>query len=187
MTRLVSHEVSSSGLRVGLLKFNLQTWIFIDAAKSLIERVDYRTNIDNYPKWQVWMREKQPRLLVIWGKYESSFDPSEPESYRRDVPNAEVHIVDYAAIFLKFAGAPASVTLFTQMSQAVHGLVSQPVFRLGSGAFESEIQVLTCLREILNSGTWPVQLPRTADVIEVRGRLPMPVTAPAATKGIRLV
>ena len=40
------------------------------------------------------MREKQPRLLVIWGKYESSFDPSEPEAYRRDVPSAEIHIVD---------------------------------------------------------------------------------------------
>ena len=41
---------------------------------------DYRTNVENYPKWDAWMREKQPRLLVIWGKYESSFDPSEPES-----------------------------------------------------------------------------------------------------------
>jgi hypothetical protein len=37
----------------------------------------------------------------------------------------------YAAIFLKFAGVPDSVTLFTRMSQVVHGLVSQPVFRLG--------------------------------------------------------
>ena len=37
---------------------------------------------------------KQPRLQVIWGKYESSFDASEPEAYRRDVPKAEVHIVD---------------------------------------------------------------------------------------------
>ena len=55
---------------------------------------DYRTNVDAYPKWQAWMREKQPHLLVIWGKYESSFDPSEPEAYRRDVPKAEVHIVD---------------------------------------------------------------------------------------------
>jgi pimeloyl-ACP methyl ester carboxylesterase len=55
---------------------------------------DYRTNVDNYPRWQAWMREKQPHLLVIWGKYESSFDPSEPEAYRRDVPKAEVHIVD---------------------------------------------------------------------------------------------
>ena len=39
-------------------------------------------------------REKQPLLLMIWGKYESSFDSSEPESDRRDVPNDEVHIVD---------------------------------------------------------------------------------------------
>jgi hypothetical protein len=29
------------------------------------------------------MREKQPQLLVIWGKYELSFDLSEPEAYRR--------------------------------------------------------------------------------------------------------
>jgi len=55
---------------------------------------DYRTNVDSYPKWQAWMREKQPRLLVIWGKYELSFDPGEPERYRKDVPNAEVHVVD---------------------------------------------------------------------------------------------
>ena len=55
---------------------------------------DYRTNVDAYPKWQAWMQKTQPRLLVIWGKYELSFDPSEPEAYRRDVPSAEVHIVD---------------------------------------------------------------------------------------------
>src|ERR1700730_3422003 len=48
----------------------------------------------------------------------------------------------YAAIFLKFAGAPGSVALFNQMSQAVHGVVSQPVFRLGSGMFETVVAVL---------------------------------------------
>ena len=48
----------------------------------------------------------------------------------------------YAAIFLKFAGVPGSVALFTQMSQAVHGLISQPVFRLGSGAFETVVAIL---------------------------------------------
>jgi pimeloyl-ACP methyl ester carboxylesterase len=55
---------------------------------------DYRTNVDSYPKWQAWMRERQPRLLVIWGKYDPSFDLSEPEAYRRDVPNAEAHVLD---------------------------------------------------------------------------------------------
>jgi chromate transport protein ChrA len=48
----------------------------------------------------------------------------------------------YAAIFLKFAGVPGSVALFAQMSQAVHGLVSQSVFRLGSGAFETAVAIL---------------------------------------------
>jgi hypothetical protein len=48
----------------------------------------------------------------------------------------------YAAIILKFAGMPASVELFNQMSQAVHGLISQPVFRLGSGVFETGVAVL---------------------------------------------
>ena len=55
---------------------------------------DYRTNVESYPKWQAWMREHQPRLLVLWGMYDLSFDPSEPEAYRRDVPKAEVHLLD---------------------------------------------------------------------------------------------
>jgi len=55
---------------------------------------DYRTNVDAYPKWQAWMREKQPRLLVIWGKHDLSFDLGEPERYRKDVPNAQVHVLD---------------------------------------------------------------------------------------------
>src|SRR5258708_22701214 len=48
----------------------------------------------------------------------------------------------YAAIFLKFAGAPGSVALFEKMSQAAHGLVSQPVFRLGSAVFETVVAIL---------------------------------------------
>ncbi|HTY17285.1 MAG TPA: alpha/beta hydrolase [Myxococcota bacterium] len=55
---------------------------------------DYRTNVDAYPRWQAWMREAQPRLLVLWGKYDLSFDLSEPEAYRRDVPTAQVHVLD---------------------------------------------------------------------------------------------
>lgn len=55
---------------------------------------DYRNNVAAYPTWQTWMRKTQPRLQVIWGRYDPSFDISEPESYRRDVPAAEVHILD---------------------------------------------------------------------------------------------
>jgi len=55
---------------------------------------DYRTNVDLYPKWQAWMQKTQPKLLVIWGKHDLSFDLGEPERYRRDVPNADIHILD---------------------------------------------------------------------------------------------
>jgi pimeloyl-ACP methyl ester carboxylesterase len=55
---------------------------------------DYRTNVDAYPRWQSWMQQNQPRLLVIWGKYDKSFELTEPEAYRRDVPNADVHVLE---------------------------------------------------------------------------------------------
>jgi pimeloyl-ACP methyl ester carboxylesterase len=55
---------------------------------------DYRTNVASYPKWQAWMQKNQPRLLVIWGRYDPSFDISEPEAYRRDVPKASVHVLE---------------------------------------------------------------------------------------------
>ena len=58
----------------------------------------------------------------------------------------------YAAIFLKFAGVAGSVTLFTQMSQTVHGLVSQSVFRLGSGVFETVIATLLLIPKTARFG-----------------------------------
>jgi pimeloyl-ACP methyl ester carboxylesterase len=78
---------------------------------------DYRTNVTAYPTWQAWLRKTQPKLLVIWGKYEQSFDPSEPEAYRRDVPNAQVHIVD--------GGHFALDTAADQIAELVRGFVTK--------------------------------------------------------------
>ena len=55
---------------------------------------DYRTNVDAYPKWQAWLQKTQPKLLVLWGKHDLSFDLGEPERYRQDVPKAEVYLLD---------------------------------------------------------------------------------------------
>jgi pimeloyl-ACP methyl ester carboxylesterase len=76
---------------------------------------DYRTNIDSYPKWQAWMRERQPRLLILWGKYDLSFEISEPEAYRRDVPNAQIQILD--------GGHFALDTAAEQIAASVRGFV----------------------------------------------------------------
>jgi chromate transport protein ChrA len=71
----------------------------------------------------------------------------------------------YAAIFLKFAGAPGSVALFNQMSQAVHGLVSQPVFRLGSGAFETVVAVLLLIPKTARLGAGLIVVWMTAIIL----------------------
>jgi pimeloyl-ACP methyl ester carboxylesterase len=76
---------------------------------------DYRTNVEAYPRWQAWMREKQPRLLVVWGRHDPSFDLSEPEAYRRDVPGAEVHVLD--------AGHFALDTTADQVAQLIRGFL----------------------------------------------------------------
>ncbi|HWL71019.1 MAG TPA: alpha/beta hydrolase [Geminicoccus sp.] len=54
---------------------------------------DYRHNVAAYPLWQAWLRRSQPRLLVLWGRYDPSFDISEPEAFRKDVPQAEIHLL----------------------------------------------------------------------------------------------
>jgi len=55
---------------------------------------DYRTNVATYRKWQAWLQKTLPKLLVLWGKHDPSFDIGEPERYREDVPNAGVHLLD---------------------------------------------------------------------------------------------
>ncbi|MGW3353555.1 alpha/beta fold hydrolase [Nonomuraea rubra] len=55
---------------------------------------DYRTNVAAYPVWQRWLREHQPRTLVLWGRYDSSFQVQEADNYRADLPEAQVHVLD---------------------------------------------------------------------------------------------
>jgi pimeloyl-ACP methyl ester carboxylesterase len=90
---------------------------------------DYRTNVEAYPKWQAWMQKTQPRLLVLWGKYESSFAPTETEAYRRDVPKAEVHILDGGCPFRQPHLHPADLICQTAAHLEVsHGSSSsQPI------------------------------------------------------------
>ncbi|CAB3661354.1 Haloalkane dehalogenase 2 [Paraburkholderia graminis C4D1M] len=55
---------------------------------------DYRTNLESYPRWQAWLREHRPPTLVTWGKYDPSFTVHGAHAYKRDVPDAEVHVLD---------------------------------------------------------------------------------------------
>ena len=57
------------------------------------------------------------------------------------------------------------MALFEQMSQAVHGLVSQPVFRIGSGAFETVMAVLLLIPKTARLGARLIVVWMTAVIL----------------------
>ena len=55
---------------------------------------DYRTNVAAYPAWQAWLREHQPPTLVAWGANDPSFIAAGATAFQRDLPDAEIHLLD---------------------------------------------------------------------------------------------
>ncbi len=55
---------------------------------------DYRTNVEAYPVWQAWLREHRPPSLILWGRYDPSFIVDGAQAYLRDLPDAELHLLD---------------------------------------------------------------------------------------------
>lgn len=52
---------------------------------------DYRTNVEHYPQWQKFLRDRQPKTLIFWGQDDVFFTPQGGEAFLRDVPQAELH------------------------------------------------------------------------------------------------
>lgn len=55
---------------------------------------DYQSNIDAYPRWQAFLRARRPPLLVLWGRHDPAFITAGAKAYLRDVPDAELHLLD---------------------------------------------------------------------------------------------
>jgi pimeloyl-ACP methyl ester carboxylesterase len=55
---------------------------------------DYRSNLERYPEFQAYFRDHQPPFLAVWGRHDPAFIPAGAEAYKRDLPDAEVHLLD---------------------------------------------------------------------------------------------
>lgn len=55
---------------------------------------DYQNNIAAYPIWQSWLREHKPLTLVMWGKYDPAFTVAGADAFKKDLPEADIHILD---------------------------------------------------------------------------------------------
>jgi pimeloyl-ACP methyl ester carboxylesterase len=54
---------------------------------------DYESNVALYPRFQEFIRTRTP-LLAVWGKNDPFFIPAGAEAFRRDNPDAEIHLLD---------------------------------------------------------------------------------------------
>lgn len=55
---------------------------------------DYRTNVPLYPQFQAFFRERKPPTLIVWGKNDKIFPEEGAHPHLRDLPDADLHILD---------------------------------------------------------------------------------------------
>jgi len=66
--------------------------------------LDYGTNVPLYPEFQAFFRQYQPPTLVMWGKNDLIFPPEGAHPYKRDLPQAEIHLLDTGHFALETHG-----------------------------------------------------------------------------------
>lgn len=55
---------------------------------------DYRMNVELYPEFQRYFREHRPHALIVWGRRDPFFTTAGARAFRRDLPDAEIHLLD---------------------------------------------------------------------------------------------
>ncbi|MFI6080427.1 alpha/beta fold hydrolase [Streptomyces sp. NPDC051217] len=56
--------------------------------------LDYASNVALYPTFQEYFRTNRPPLLAMWGRNDPFFLPAGAEAFKRDIPDADVRLVD---------------------------------------------------------------------------------------------
>jgi pimeloyl-ACP methyl ester carboxylesterase len=55
---------------------------------------NYQSNVALYDRWHEYFRAKQPRMLIVWGSNDPFFTVEGAKAYQRDIPHAELHLID---------------------------------------------------------------------------------------------
>lgn len=55
---------------------------------------NYQANLAHYDEWHSFFRNKQPKTLIVWGRNDPFFTVEGAQAYLRDIPKAELHLLD---------------------------------------------------------------------------------------------
>ncbi|EIK96261.1 Alpha/beta hydrolase fold protein [Pseudomonas sp. M47T1] len=84
--------------------------------------LDYRSNVEAYPAFQAYFRQHQPPLLAVWGKHDPAFIPPGAQAYRKDIPDAEVHLLDTGHFALETHAPQIAEYIHEFLSRTLKGL-----------------------------------------------------------------
>lgn len=66
---------------------------------------NYPSNVALYDRWHEYFRNRQPRMLILWGKNDPFFTVEGAKAYKRDLPKAELHLIDTGHFALEDSNA----------------------------------------------------------------------------------
>jgi pimeloyl-ACP methyl ester carboxylesterase len=75
----------------------------LDARLDLF--ADYQKNVALYPEFQRYLRSRLPPTLITWGRYDPFFLEAGARAYLRDLPHAELTLLDAGHFALETHGA----------------------------------------------------------------------------------
>lgn len=79
----------------------------------------YGSNPGHYPEWQSYFRKYQPPMLIVWGKNDKIFPPAGAHPYLRDLPKAELHLLDTGHFALEEDSAEIASLMRRFLAKAV--------------------------------------------------------------------
>jgi pimeloyl-ACP methyl ester carboxylesterase len=65
---------------------------------------DYQFNLRRYDGWHDYFRANQPRMIILWGKNDPFFTVEGAKAYQRDLPKAELFLLDTGHFALEEEG-----------------------------------------------------------------------------------
>jgi pimeloyl-ACP methyl ester carboxylesterase len=65
---------------------------------GLMEKLE--ENLDWFPRYQAYLRERRPPTLIVWGPEDGYMPAESARAYLRDLPDAELHLIDGAGHWL---------------------------------------------------------------------------------------
>jgi pimeloyl-ACP methyl ester carboxylesterase len=82
---------------------------------------DYGTNVALYPSFHQFFRMRRPPTLIVWGQNDVIFPADGAQAYLRDLPQAELHLLDTGHFALEDKGDEIAGIMRRFLSRTVSG------------------------------------------------------------------